>query len=139
MTAFQRARVARARPAPHQRRRRELRDLLAAGVPRPAVHGAFPLKDAAAAHAAVVSRGDPGKAVLVTRAARGRHARGLLCGRRPPALTSVGRASDAGRPDVRTTTSRSLDPRPSTRTPEGQAAPCRHDRVPVRVPVSGPP
>lgn len=66
MTGFQGARAARERPARHERRRRELRDLLAAGVLRPAEHGAFPLKDAAAAHAAVVSRGNPGKVVLVS-------------------------------------------------------------------------
>ncbi|KMS73164.1 hypothetical protein ACH49_23260 [Streptomyces leeuwenhoekii] len=44
MTGFQEARAARERPARHERRRRELRDLLAAGVLRPAEHGAFPLR-----------------------------------------------------------------------------------------------
>jgi NADPH:quinone reductase-like Zn-dependent oxidoreductase len=59
------ARVAREQPARYERWRRELWDLFATGVLRPAVHGAFPLEDAAAAHAAVVSRGNRGKVVLV--------------------------------------------------------------------------
>jgi NADPH:quinone reductase-like Zn-dependent oxidoreductase len=65
VTGFQMARVAREQPARYERWRRELWDLFATGVLRPAVHGAFPLEDAAAAHAAVVSRGNRGKVVLV--------------------------------------------------------------------------
>ncbi|MEU0741311.1 zinc-binding dehydrogenase [Streptomyces sp. NPDC006134] len=65
VTGFQMARIARERPDLYERWRRELWDLFAEGTLRPAVHGLFPLEDAAAAHAAVASRGNLGKVVLV--------------------------------------------------------------------------
>ncbi|CAL9579389.1 hypothetical protein SUDANB58_05004 [Streptomyces sp. enrichment culture] len=65
VTGFQTARIARERPDLYERWRREVWDLFAEGTPRPAVHGGFPLEDAAGAHAAVVSRSNLGKAVLV--------------------------------------------------------------------------
>ncbi|CAL9364833.1 2-haloacrylate reductase [Streptomyces sp. enrichment culture] len=65
VTGFQMARIARERPDLYERWRREVWDLFAEGTLRPAVHGEFPLEDAAGAHAAVVSRSNLGKVVLV--------------------------------------------------------------------------
>ncbi|MEU3659903.1 zinc-binding dehydrogenase [Streptomyces sp. NPDC032940] len=65
VTGFQMARIARERPELYERWRRELWRLYAEGVLRPAVHGRFPLEDAAKAHEAIASRGNLGKVVLV--------------------------------------------------------------------------
>ncbi|KRD04712.1 MULTISPECIES: quinone oxidoreductase family protein [unclassified Streptomyces] len=62
---FQMARVARDEPQTCERRRRELWRMVAQGELRPAVHGVFALEDAAEAHAAIASRRNLGKVVLV--------------------------------------------------------------------------
>lgn len=62
---FQMARVARHEPERYERWRRELWRLFEEGTLRPAVHRAFGLEDAVEAHAAVESRANRGKVVLV--------------------------------------------------------------------------
>lgn len=64
VTGFQIGRVARERPALYAAWREELWRLHAAGELRPAVAAAFPLAEAARAHALIRARGNLGKVVL---------------------------------------------------------------------------
>jgi NADPH:quinone reductase-like Zn-dependent oxidoreductase len=65
VTGFQMGLIARERPQVYEGWRRELWRLFAEGALRPAVHGEFPLEEAAKAHEAVTSRSNLGKVVLV--------------------------------------------------------------------------
>ncbi|WP_255950694.1 quinone oxidoreductase family protein [Streptomyces odontomachi] len=65
VTGFQMARIAREEPARYEAWRGELWRLFFDGTLRPRVHGQFALTDAAAAHAAIESRGNLGKVVLI--------------------------------------------------------------------------
>ncbi|MFD8697006.1 quinone oxidoreductase family protein [Kitasatospora purpeofusca] len=67
LIGFQMRAVATGRPELYQRWQRELWQLRDAGTLRPAVHGEFPLRDAARAHAAIEQRRNLGKVVLVPR------------------------------------------------------------------------
>lgn len=62
---FQMRLIAQARPDLYEQWRRELWQLFGTGELRPAVHGEFALKDAAEAHAAIETRSNLGKVVLV--------------------------------------------------------------------------
>ena len=62
---FQMAHVARGKPQLYEQWRRELWRLFAQGALKPSVHGEFALEDAAEAHAAITSRRNLGKVVLV--------------------------------------------------------------------------
>ncbi|MFE2068002.1 zinc-binding alcohol dehydrogenase family protein [Streptomyces sp. NPDC059467] len=64
VTGFQIARIARERPALYEQWRRELWRLFADGSVRPAVHGEFPLAEAARAHEVIETRANLGKVVL---------------------------------------------------------------------------
>ncbi|MEU9454960.1 zinc-binding dehydrogenase [Streptomyces sp. NPDC048277] len=64
VSGFQLARIARERPALYEEWRQELWRLFAEGAVRPAVHGEFPLAEAARAHAVIESRANLGKVVL---------------------------------------------------------------------------
>ncbi|MFB8172857.1 zinc-binding alcohol dehydrogenase family protein [Kitasatospora purpeofusca] len=67
LIGFQMRAVATGRPELYRRWQRELWQLRDAGSLRPAVHGEFPLRDAARAHAAIEQRRNLGKVVLVPR------------------------------------------------------------------------
>ncbi|MFB7379816.1 zinc-binding alcohol dehydrogenase family protein [Kitasatospora purpeofusca] len=67
LIGFQMRAVATGRPELYRRWQRELWQLRDAGTLRPAVHGEFPLRDAARAHAAIEQRRNLGKVVLVPR------------------------------------------------------------------------
>ncbi|MFB8205984.1 quinone oxidoreductase family protein [Kitasatospora purpeofusca] len=67
LIGFQMRAVATGRPELYHRWQRELWQLRDAGTLRPAVHGEFPLRDAARAHAAIEQRRNLGKVVLVPR------------------------------------------------------------------------
>ncbi|MFK0112165.1 zinc-binding alcohol dehydrogenase family protein [Streptomyces sp. NPDC091217] len=64
VTGFQIARIARERPTLYEQWRRELWRLFADGSVRPAVHGEFPLAEAARAHEVIETRANLGKVVL---------------------------------------------------------------------------
>ncbi|MFE6750778.1 zinc-binding alcohol dehydrogenase family protein [Kitasatospora purpeofusca] len=65
LIGFQMRAVATGRPELYRRWQRELWRLRDAGTLRPAVHGEFPLRDAARAHAVIERRRNLGKVVLV--------------------------------------------------------------------------
>ncbi|MFJ8535233.1 zinc-binding alcohol dehydrogenase family protein [Streptomyces sp. NPDC093591] len=64
VVGFQMGRIAREEPELYERWRKELWELFAEGVLKPAVHGEFGLEEAAEAHAAIESRVNRGKVVL---------------------------------------------------------------------------
>ncbi|WP_406005865.1 zinc-binding dehydrogenase [Streptomyces sp. NBC_00637] len=65
VTGFQMAHIAREKPELYEQWRQELWRLFEDGALKPAVHRKFALEDAAEAHAAITSRGNLGKVVLV--------------------------------------------------------------------------
>ncbi len=67
LIGFQMRAVATGRPELYQRWQCELWQLRDAGTLRPAVHGEFPLRDAARAHTVIEQRRNLGKVVLVPR------------------------------------------------------------------------